>query len=94
MRKFKPGFTPFVGWLCVFLKGVDCGGSEGGRECWAGFTDCVVDRSSKSALHGLIHWLSQNYGPKGIMVNGVAPALIKGTKMLPGNPEELAKSKW
>lgn len=26
------------------------------------------------------------------MVNGVAPALIRGTKMLPGNPEELAKS--
>ncbi len=66
---------------------------EGGRECWAGFTDCVVDRSSKSALHGLIHWLSQTYGPKGIMVNGVAPALITGTKMLPGNPEELAKSR-
>lgn len=45
--------------------------------------------SSKSALHGLIHWLSQYYGPKGVTVNGVAPALITGTSMLPGNPEEL-----
>ncbi|CAF9909026.1 MAG: hypothetical protein HETSPECPRED_008799 [Heterodermia speciosa] len=48
--------------------------------------------SSKSALHGLIHWLSQIYGPKGVTVNGVAPALITGTTMLPGEPEDL-KSK-
>lgn len=52
------------------------------------------NRSSKSALHGLVHWLSQWYGPKGITVNGVAPALIQDTKMLPGDPGELAKSKW
>ncbi len=48
--------------------------------------------SSKSALHGLIHWLSQWYAPKGITVNGVAPALIQGTSMLPGDPGDLAKS--
>ena len=48
--------------------------------------------SSKSALHGLIHWLSQWYAPKGITVNGVAPALIKETKMLPGDAGDLAKS--
>lgn len=51
-------------------------------------------RSSKSALHGLIHWLSQAYCSKGITVNGVAPALIQDTKMLPGSNEELAKSEW
>ncbi|KAL8826453.1 MAG: hypothetical protein Q9191_003787, partial [Dirinaria sp. TL-2023a] len=27
--------------------------------------------------------------PKGLTINGVAPALITGTSMLPGNPEEL-----
>ncbi|KAL6718187.1 hypothetical protein ACLMJK_004275 [Lecanora helva] len=59
----------------------------------AGFIGGVVGphyASSKSALHGLIHWLSQWYGPKGITANGVAPALIKNTKMLPGDPGELA----
>ena len=54
----------------------------------------VESRSSKSALHGLIHWLSQVYGPKGITVNGVAPALITGTTMLPGQPEELKNSRF
>lgn len=62
----------------------------------AGFTGGVVGphyASSKSALHGLIHWLSMWYCPKGITVNGVAPAMISETKMLPGENEELAKSK-
>ena len=49
--------------------------------------------SAKSALHGLIHWLSQTYSSKGITVNGVAPALIQNTSILPGNVEALAKSK-
>ncbi|KAB2578584.1 Short-chain dehydrogenase/reductase SDR [Lasiodiplodia theobromae] len=47
--------------------------------------------SSKSALHGLIHWLAGAYAAKGITVNGVAPALIQDTTMLPGANEELAK---
>jgi 3-oxoacyl-[acyl-carrier protein] reductase len=54
-------------------------------------------RSSKSALHGLIHWLAQAYSKKGITVNGVAPALIQGTAMLLGgkaNVAELEKSKF
>lgn len=38
--------------------------------------------SSKSALHGLIHWLAQAYSKKGITVNGIAPALVQDTKML------------
>ena len=50
-------------------------------------------RSSKSAMHGLIHWLAGAYAKKGITVNGVAPALIGDTKMLPGDSTELAKSK-
>jgi hypothetical protein len=50
-------------------------------------------RSSKSAMHGLIHWLAGAYAKKGITVNGVAPALIGETKMLPENSQELAKSK-
>lgn len=54
----------------------------------------ILRRSSKSALHGLIHWLSQYYAHKGITVNGVAPALIQDTAMLPGDPVELAKSLW
>jgi 3-oxoacyl-[acyl-carrier protein] reductase len=59
----------------------------------AGFTGGVVGphyASSKSALHGMIHWLAGAYAKKGITVNGVAPALIKQTKMLPGSSEELA----
>jgi 3-oxoacyl-[acyl-carrier protein] reductase len=61
----------------------------------AGFIGGVVGphyASSKSALHGLIHWLSQFYAKKGITVNGIAPALIEGTAMLPGSNEELKKS--
>jgi NAD(P)-dependent dehydrogenase (short-subunit alcohol dehydrogenase family) len=52
----------------------------------------VVSRSAKSALHGLVHWLASTYAAKGITVNGIAPALIEQTKMLPGSSEELSKS--
>jgi len=45
-------------------------------------------------LHGLVHWLAAAYAKKGITVNGVAPALIMDTKMLPGSSDELAQSKW
>jgi NAD(P)-dependent dehydrogenase (short-subunit alcohol dehydrogenase family) len=51
----------------------------------------IPNSSSKSALHGLIHWLAGAYSKSGITVNGVAPALIQGTTMLPGNNEDLAK---
>jgi len=60
----------------------------------AGFTGGVVGphyASSKSALHGLIHWLAGAYAKRGITINGVAPALIGETKMLPGTDQELAK---
>ena len=49
-------------------------------------------RSAKSALHGLVHWLANTYVTKGITINGIAPALIEHTKMLPGSSEELSKS--
>lgn len=57
-------------------------------------TDSFWIRSSKSALHGLIHWLASAYATKGITVNGIAPALIQETTMLPGENQELAKSRF
>ncbi|KAJ4290278.1 hypothetical protein N0V90_010493 [Kalmusia sp. IMI 367209] len=60
----------------------------------AGITGGIIGphyASAKSALHGLIHWLAMTYAKKGITVNGVAPALIEQTKMLPGSNEELSK---
>ncbi|ETN39934.1 uncharacterized protein HMPREF1541_06161 [Cyphellophora europaea CBS 101466] len=60
----------------------------------AAFTGGLVGphyASSKSALHGLIHWLAASVASRGITVNGIAPALIEGTKMLPGAKEELRK---
>ncbi|KAF2104529.1 NAD-binding protein [Rhizodiscina lignyota] len=60
----------------------------------AAFTGGVVGphyASSKSAMHGLVHWLAMAYAKKGITVNGIAPALIQETTMLPGRVEELEK---
>ncbi|KAI8974192.1 3-oxoacyl-reductase [Trametes punicea] len=48
--------------------------------------------SSKSALHGLIHWLSLRYCKEGILTNGVAPALIEDTEMMK-NPSDAVRSK-
>ncbi|KIW14913.1 hypothetical protein PV08_07698 [Exophiala spinifera] len=59
----------------------------------AGFTGGVVGphyASSKSAMHGLIHWLAGAYGKKGITVNGVAPALIEETGLLPASNDDLS----
>ncbi|KAF2215135.1 hypothetical protein CERZMDRAFT_109909 [Cercospora zeae-maydis SCOH1-5] len=44
--------------------------------------------SSKSALHGFVHWLGANVAKKGITVNAIAPALIEDTTMLPAGAEE------
>jgi NAD(P)-dependent dehydrogenase (short-subunit alcohol dehydrogenase family) len=41
----------------------------------------------------MVHWLASVYAKKGITVNGIAPALIQDTKMLPGSTEELSKSR-
>ncbi|EMC93726.1 hypothetical protein BAUCODRAFT_36174 [Baudoinia panamericana UAMH 10762] len=54
--------------------------------------------SSKSAMHGFVHWLAGNVAKKGITVNAVAPAVITGTAMM-GTPtgereREMAASKY
>ena len=60
----------------------------------AGFTGGIVGPhygSSKAGLHGLIHFLAAQFAADGITVNGLAPALIADTAMLPGDPAELAE---
>ncbi|KAJ7334828.1 NAD-binding protein [Mycena albidolilacea] len=47
--------------------------------------------SSKSALHGLVHWLATRYAKDGITCNAVAPALIEDTTMM-ANPSDEIKS--
>ena len=62
----------------------------------AGLTGGVVGghyASSKSALHGLTHWLAGAVASKGITVNALAPALVEETAMLPSGGEELKNSK-
>lgn len=57
----------------------------------AAFTGGVVGphyASSKSALHGFVHWLAGNVAAKGVTVNAIAPALIGGTTMMGGNEKE------
>lgn len=61
----------------------------------AGLTGGIVGphyASSKSALHGMMHYLAGAYAKQGVTFNAVAPALIEETAMLPGGGEEL-KSK-
>ncbi|KAI1785615.1 3-oxoacyl-reductase, partial [Ganoderma leucocontextum] len=48
--------------------------------------------SSKSALHGLIHWLSLRYCKEGILTNGVAPALIEEDTEMMANPTDAVRS--
>jgi 3-oxoacyl-[acyl-carrier protein] reductase len=60
----------------------------------AGFTGGMVGPhygSSKAGLHGLIHFLAARFAADKITVNGLAPALIADTTMLPGDPAELAR---
>ena len=49
--------------------------------------------SSKSALHGLVHWLGKNVADKGITVNAVAPALIGDTVMMGSSNDEKTKER-
>ncbi|KAJ4419747.1 hypothetical protein N0V82_004790 [Gnomoniopsis sp. IMI 355080] len=58
----------------------------------AGLTGGIVGphyASSKSALHGMMHFLAGAYAKQGITFNAVAPALIEETTMLPAGVEEL-----
>jgi len=43
--------------------------------------------SSKSAMHGLVHWIATRYSKEGITCNAVAPALVTETGMLPDEPQ-------
>ncbi|NMI00927.1 SDR family NAD(P)-dependent oxidoreductase [Pseudonocardia acidicola] len=44
--------------------------------------------SSKAALHGLTHFLASRVADTGVTVNAIAPALIRGTRMLPAGPDD------
>ncbi|KAK7460566.1 hypothetical protein VKT23_009287 [Stygiomarasmius scandens] len=46
--------------------------------------------SSKSALHGLLHWIASRHAKDGVTSNAVAPALITETTMM-GNPSDELK---
>lgn len=46
--------------------------------------------ASKAGLHGLLHYLAPRVAADGVTVNAIAPALIEQTRMLPGDPGELA----
>lgn len=59
----------------------------------AAFTGGLVGphyAASKAGLHGLTRFLAARVAPDGVTVNAIAPALIAGTDMLPGDPAELA----
>ncbi|KAJ6632592.1 NAD-binding protein [Mycena sp. CBHHK59/15] len=45
--------------------------------------------SSKSAMHGLVHWLAARYAKDGITCNAVAPALIEDTTMMANPSDEI-----
>ncbi len=60
----------------------------------AAFTGGIVGphyASSKAGLHGLTHFLASRSADAGVTVNAIAPALITGTEMLPGEPDELRR---
>jgi 3-oxoacyl-[acyl-carrier protein] reductase len=59
----------------------------------AGLTGGIVGphyAASKAGLHGLTHYLARRSAGEGVTVNALAPALIEGTRMLPGDPGALA----
>jgi 3-oxoacyl-[acyl-carrier protein] reductase len=59
----------------------------------AAFTGGVVGphyAASKAGLHGLVHHLAARVAAHGVTVNAIAPALVAGTRMLPGDPGDLA----
>jgi len=60
----------------------------------AAFTGGIVGphyAASKAGLHGLTHSLAARFAAAGVTVNAIAPALITGTGMLPGDEEQLRR---
>lgn len=60
----------------------------------AAFTGGLVGphyAASKAGLHGMLHFLAARLAGDGVTVNGIAPALIEETGMLPGDPGDLAE---
>jgi 3-oxoacyl-[acyl-carrier protein] reductase len=60
----------------------------------AAFTGGIVGphyAASKAGLHGLTHHLATRVAHYGVTVNAIAPALIEGTGLLPGDPGDLAQ---
>jgi 3-oxoacyl-[acyl-carrier protein] reductase len=60
----------------------------------AAFTGGVVGphyAASKAGLHGLTHFLSSRLAKHAVTANAIAPALVEGTGMLPGDPGGLAE---
>jgi 3-oxoacyl-[acyl-carrier protein] reductase len=47
--------------------------------------------ASKAGLAGLVHFIAAREAAHGITANALAPALIEGTAMLPGDPGDLAQ---
>ncbi|THU98559.1 NAD-binding protein [Dendrothele bispora CBS 962.96] len=47
--------------------------------------------SSKSALHGLVHWIASRHAKDGVTCNAVAPALITETNMMANPSDEIKK---
>jgi 3-oxoacyl-[acyl-carrier protein] reductase len=80
-RRVLPGMQR-AGWgRVVFVSSV------------AAYTGGIVGpdyASSKAGLHGLTHFLASRLAADGITVNAIAPALIEETRMLPGDPGDLA----
>jgi len=60
----------------------------------AAFTGGVVGphyAAAKAGLHGLVHFFAARLAGDGVTVNAVAPALIGGTRMLPGDRDDLVR---
>ncbi|HYN71860.1 MAG TPA: SDR family NAD(P)-dependent oxidoreductase, partial [Nakamurella sp.] len=59
--------------------------------CIAAITGGVIGphyAASKAALHGLMHHMATRLPPSRLTVNVIAPALIAGTRILPGGAAE------
>ncbi|KAF2770719.1 NAD(P)-binding protein [Teratosphaeria nubilosa] len=51
---------------------------------------CLPAMEAKSAVHGFVHWLAGSVARKGVTVNAVAPAVVRGTGMMGDDEGRLA----